>query len=611
MAALVLGLTGALALAWSRAEAPLAAEPANAIPARAARTTTASPAGARAARPTRAASPGRDDRPPARPIALPAARVATPAPERGPARAQSSAVSAQVPPGTTDSREARKAQAAVPPRPVVTAGRAAPSSSSTSGAAQPTRVAPPQVLRGLWVDAFGPGFKTPAEVDRLVRDARALGVNALFVQAVRRGDCYCSRSSLPRTEDPDVAPGFDPLADVVAKARAAGIQVHAWMIANALWREPVPPQDPAHAFNLHGPNAAGRDSWLSVRDDGAVRPGADVFLDPGHPDVPAYVADAAASLVRNYAVDGVQLDRIRYPDSGDPGFRALWGYNPTALERFARLTGRTDRPAPDDPAWSDWRRAQVTAMVRRVYAAVKRERPEVWVSAAAITYGAGPADRDAFEATRTYTEVLQDWPSWLDEGIVDLVVLMNYKRDHVPEQAASYDAWNRFAASLGYPGRVATGAALYLNRPGGSVAQLQRALATPGLAGWVGYSYRAADETAAAVPDGRSSFRPFAGLVAAAGASRIPASWGAAPTAGRSTVTGRVVDASRGPVDGADVELWRDGVPFRTARSDALGAFAFTALEPGSVELRTSGAPASSLTVPARGVADAGELVRP
>lgn len=466
-------------------------------------------------------------------------------------------------------------------------------------------------MRGLWVDAFGPGFKTPAQVDRLVSDARALGINTLLVQVVRRGDCYCSRSSLPRTEDPEVTPGFDPLADVVAKAHAAGIQVHAWMIATALWREPAAPRDPAHAFNQHGPTAIGRDSWLSVRYDGATRSGTEFYLDPGHPDVPGYVADAAASLVREYAVDGLQLDRIRYPDSGDPGFRQLWGYNPTALERFARQSGRTDRPAPDDAAWTDWRRDQVTAMVRRTYAAVKRERPEVWVSAAGITYGAGPVDRQEFRSSRTYTEVLQDWPAWLDEGIVDLVMLMNYKRDHVPEQAASYDAWNRFAASLGHPGGIVSGAALYLNQPGGSVAQLQRALATPGLAGWAGYSYRSADEPAGNLADGRSALRSFARRVTSSGAFRAPAARGPAPAAGRSAVTGRVVDAAREPVDGADVELWRDGVPFKAVRADALGNFTFAAIQPGSVELRSSGAAATGVTVVGNGVTDAGDLVRP
>jgi hypothetical protein len=92
------------------------------------------------------------------------------------------------------------------------------------------QVTPVNQLRALWVDAFGPGFKTPKEVDKLIADARALRLNALFVQVGRRMDCYCNLASVPRTADPKVTPGFDPLEDVIEKAHKFGIQVHAWMI---------------------------------------------------------------------------------------------------------------------------------------------------------------------------------------------------------------------------------------------------------------------------------------------------------------------------------------------------------------------------------------------
>ena len=96
-----------------------------------------------------------------------------------------------------------------------------------AGTGDPAPTAPRGELRGLWVDAFGPGLKTPAEIDTLIRDARAMNVNVLFAQIGRRGDCYCNRAATPRTDDPAVPPGFDPLDDLLLKAHAHGIQVHA------------------------------------------------------------------------------------------------------------------------------------------------------------------------------------------------------------------------------------------------------------------------------------------------------------------------------------------------------------------------------------------------
>jgi uncharacterized lipoprotein YddW (UPF0748 family) len=358
--------------------------------------------------------------------------------------------------------------------------------------AQTPKILPIQ-LRGLWVDAFGPGFKTPLEVDKLVRDAQTMRVNALFVQISRRADCYCNKSSMSRTADPTVPAGFDPLQDVLEKAHAAGIQVHAWIISTGVWNKTAVEFSSNHPFKLHGPNAKGRDNWLTVRADGETRAGADYVLDLGHPDAAEFVANMYSSIVRNYAVDGVQFDRIRYPDSGGPPFLATWGYNPTALERFRLETNRTDKPGVADLQWLQWRRDQVTNLVRRVYLQVKSIRPSVWISAATITYREAPSNLEQFEQTRTYTEILQDWPAWMREGILDLNIPMNYKREREPDQVKWFDGWNQFAVQQKAQGRVAVGTANYLNSALDGVNQLKRGLSVTGMDGWVGYSYRTPD----------------------------------------------------------------------------------------------------------------------
>ena len=125
------------------------------------------------------------------------------------------------------------------------------------------QAATPRQLRGLWVDAFGPGFKSPAETDRLIRDARAMNINALFVQVGRRGDCYCNKAAMPRSADPDLAPNFDPLEYVIAAAHKAGIQVHAWIITTAVWNVKFPVGVKNHVFRAHGYPALGRGYWLT------------------------------------------------------------------------------------------------------------------------------------------------------------------------------------------------------------------------------------------------------------------------------------------------------------------------------------------------------------
>src|SRR5436190_22868931 len=130
----------------------------------------------------------------------------------------------------------------------------------------------PPELRGVWVDAFHDGFKTPDQVDQLVAWARKANVNALFVQVRRRGDAYYLQSFEPRTEDADLAPGFDALQYLIERAHAGPqrLQVHAWLATLPIWwQRDTPPQAPNHPFNTRGLSASPDETWLMYRDDGA------------------------------------------------------------------------------------------------------------------------------------------------------------------------------------------------------------------------------------------------------------------------------------------------------------------------------------------------------
>ena len=80
------------------------------------------------------------------------------------------------------------------------------------------------------------------------------------------------------------------------------IQVHAWVIATAIWRGNAAPVDPSHVFNLHGTAAAGAANWLTRRSDGLQQLNTDWILDPGHPDAAQWIVDVATSIVRSYNV---------------------------------------------------------------------------------------------------------------------------------------------------------------------------------------------------------------------------------------------------------------------------------------------------------------------
>jgi uncharacterized lipoprotein YddW (UPF0748 family) len=363
---------------------------------------------------------------------------------------------------------------------------------ATSTPAALAELLDPPELRAVWVDAFHDGFKTPEQVDDLLAWARSANLNALFVQVRRRGDAYYLKSFEPRAEDPDLAPGFDALQYLIDRAHQGPqrLQVHAWLATLPIWyQRDTPPQAPNHTFNLRGLSADPDDTWLMYRDDGQAWAGVGgsgtYYLDPGNPEAARYTTDVYLNLLRNYDVDGIHLDQVRYYE-GDP---LRWGYNPTSVATFNQTFGRdpATQPAPTDAQWIAWRRDQVTSLVRGIYTQAKALKPNVAVTAAVVTWGQGPQTTEDWERQPPYASVLQDWRSWLQEGIVDYLLPMDYFRETV-QQGPWFDRWTQWQVTHTGTRGVVLGLGSYLNSADGSLAQLDRARAL-GALGVALYSY--------------------------------------------------------------------------------------------------------------------------
>ncbi len=354
--------------------------------------------------------------------------------------------------------------------------------------------APKPQIRALWVDGFHAGIRTPEEVEKLVADARAAQFNLLIVQVRRRGDSYYTKSLEPPVEDPLYQPDFDALAYLLEKAHAAGLKVHAWMNVTPLWRPKVPPpKDPRHIFNLHGSSAAGtsrlapfaataatgRDNWLMSSPTGDVEFPTGYSLDPGHPDAARHIEETILNVVKNYPVDGIHLDYVRYAETNGATLEngAPVGYNAVSLERFRKRHGVESVPAPNDPRWSDWRREQVTLLVRRIYLGIQEINPNVELSAALIPWSDGPSAPAEWPRAHPYWRIFQDWQGWLRAGLLDLAVPMNYDRESDPKTRLYFDHWIEFEKNNKHGRRLAVGIGAYLNTAEQNLAQLRRALA--------------------------------------------------------------------------------------------------------------------------------------
>ncbi len=263
-------------------------------------------------------------------------------------------------------------------------------------------------FRAMWVDAWGSGFESPSTTTATLDYIQSCNCNAVIVEMRKRGDAYYTSTLEPRATGVTPDQGYDPLADIVTKAHARGMEVHAWMATNRVWTsQTAPPHTtPDHVYNTHP-------EWFSQTDTGVMYDSEDgSWLDPGVPAVEDYTKNVFMQMVQNYDIDGLCLDYIRYGDNS-------WGYNTTAISRYNTEFGATGIPAKTNSRWSDWRRAQVTNIVKRIYLEAKAIKPALKVGSAVWkTADSGSAN------------VLQDWDSWMSSHYLDYACPMNYTTDN-------------------------------------------------------------------------------------------------------------------------------------------------------------------------------------
>lgn len=498
--------------------------------------------------------------------------------------------------------------------------------------------------RAFWVDTFNTNLNNHADVLAVVNNAKAAKANAVFVQVRRRGDSWYLNSLEPLGDRTPIQAGFDPLQDVIDTAHAEGIEVHAFVIMSAIWgRAPnlFPPENPNHAFNLHGGfNPAtntitqGPNNWLTrtLLPDGTTpgityqghRFGSDFWIDFGHPDAAKYTADVVKHLVVNYDIDGLHLDRIRYPElsvaagqpTQTPSNGTNVGYNQTSVERFQRVNNipaGSPPPATNNPQWNQWRRDQVTNVVRRVYLEALAVKPQLKVSAALIAFGGIANTNDAtWNSAEAYWRVYQDWRAWTQEGIIDIAIPMAYKAEHTATVRPQYDQWDAWLRTHLYnrAGMMGQGAAN--NAIEGTLRQTRRTLTPAGgtpLSGIIFFSMAtsniAVTNNPFAVPapvttparpfaefasglttgksvNGATLYEPAtAGTPIFADPAQIPIfQWKAAPTVGH--VKGEAKDAADEPLDTAPVNIENlDTHAARAATTDGNGFFGAVDLAPG------------------------------
>lgn len=269
-------------------------------------------------------------------------------------------------------------------------------------------------VRAVWLTTIG-GLDWPrikandpagierqkAELCRILDGYQRVNINTVIFQTrVRASVLYPSKIEpweMCLTGYPNKNPGYDPLKFAIDECHKRGMELHAWVVC-----VPIGTADRQKKY--------GAASIVKKNPSLIKTVGGECFMIPGNPATADYIANICREIVENYDVDGISLDYIRYPES---------------LYRFS-----DDNLCPKNRNRDEWKRENITRIVRKVHDVVKPLKP--WVKLSSSPIGKyRDLTRYSAKGWNCYNAVWQDPQAWLRDNIQDMLFpMMYFQGDH-------------------------------------------------------------------------------------------------------------------------------------------------------------------------------------
>ena len=280
----------------------------------------------------------------------------------------------------------------------------------------------PEPVHGVWItNVDSDVMKSRQNLVEAVNYCDSLGINTLFVVVWSKGmTLYPSKTMeamFGEEIDPTLA-GRDPLKEVIEIAHKKRLKVYAWFEFGF-----------SSSYMLNGGRLVKlHPEWAALDNTGKlVRKNGFEWVNGFDPAVQNFMISLITEVVSNYDVDGIQGDdRL-------PAMPVEAGYEPYTKNLY--MQEHDGKIPPDDfrdSSWIQWRADKLNALMHRIFTTVKSIKKDCIVSMAPNLY---PWSKN---------EYLQDWPTWLKNGDVEIICPQIYRYDEKSYTSSLHDIANKY-----------------------------------------------------------------------------------------------------------------------------------------------------------------------
>ncbi|MGB3151852.1 MAG: family 10 glycosylhydrolase [Maribacter sp.] len=263
-----------------------------------------------------------------------------------------------------------------------------------------------QSQKGVWLtDVASTALDSKEGIEEVVRSCKTYGIEQIYVVVWNRGYTIYPSEVMEREFGKKVVPRFadrDVLKELIEIAHVNKIRVHAWF---------------EFGFSSSYQKADGgyilreRPEWKAIDSKGnLVSKNGFQWMNAFNPEVQNFLLSLISEVVKNYDIDGIQGDdRL-------PANPSTAGYDELTVSLY-KNEHRGKAPPEDykQPDWVNWRAKRLNLFAKKIYETIKEVKPNVAVTMAPSIF---PWSKE---------EYLQDWPTWVENGWVDVIIPQVYR----------------------------------------------------------------------------------------------------------------------------------------------------------------------------------------
>lgn len=291
-----------------------------------------------------------------------------------------------------------------------------------------------EAVRGVWLtNVDSEVLNSHENIIEAVDLIKECGFNTIFVVTWNKAMTqYPSKimKAFTGVEIDTTFTGRDPLKELIDEAHKRDLKVIAWFEFGF-----------SSSFEENGGTLLElKPEWAALNSDGElVQKNGFEWMNSFRPDVQDFVLSIVMEVVENYDIDGIQGDD-RLPAAPSEG-----GYDEYTVSLYKEQHNGNEPPEDcKDPEWLQWRADILNDFMGRIYNSVKGFDSTLIVSMAPSIF------------PWSLEEYLQDWPTWVNNGYVDLLCPQLYRYDYDEYKAALAEVLNGQVAqnqsNVFYPG---------------------------------------------------------------------------------------------------------------------------------------------------------------